>query len=94
MVTPIADVRWRQRTRVRGKVRSLRVQPWGDAGTTECVVVDDTGGLVVVFLGRRWVAGIHPGTILEAEGTVGEHDGRPAMINPDYEIVVPDPVPA
>jgi RecG-like helicase len=84
---PIAEVRWRDRARVKGRVRSLRVQPWAGAPTIECVLVDDTGGLIIVFLGRRWIAGIRPGTVLIAEGMVGEHNGRPAIINPEYEIV-------
>ena len=84
---PIAEVRWRERARVKGRVRSLRVQPWAGTPTVECVVLDDTGGLVVVFLGRRWIAGIQPGTVLTVEGMVGEHNGRPAIINPDFELV-------
>ena len=84
---PIAEVRWRERARVKGRVRSLRVQPWAGTPTVECVVLDDSGGLVVVFLGRRWIAGIHPGTVLTVEGMIGEHNGRPAMINPDFELV-------
>jgi hypothetical protein len=48
--------------------------------------MDSTGGLVVVFLGRREVAGIHCGTHLVVEGMVGEHGGRLAILNPDYEI--------
>jgi RecG-like helicase len=86
-VVKIADVRWRERARVKGRVRSLRVNPWAGAPTVECVLVDDTGGLIAVFLGRRWIAGIRPGSVLIAEGMVGEHNHRPAIINPDYEIV-------
>jgi len=84
---PIAEVRWRERARVAGRVRSLRVRPWGDAPTLECVLLDDTGGLIVVFLGRRKVAGIRPGTRLVVEGTVGSHDGHPAIVNPEYDFL-------
>jgi hypothetical protein len=83
----IAEVSWRERARVRGRVRSLRVQPWAGTPTVECVVLDDTGGLVAIFLGRRWIAGIQPGTVLTLEGMIGEHKGQPAMINPDFELV-------
>jgi hypothetical protein len=48
--------------------------------------MDPTGGVVVVFLGRREVAGIHCGTHLVVEGMVGEHGGRLAILNPEYEI--------
>ena len=86
---PIAEVPWRERARVAGRVRSLRVRPWGDAPTLECVLVDDTGGLIVVFLGRRKVAGIRPGTRLVVEGTVGSHGGHPAIVNPEYDFLDP-----
>jgi len=86
-IVPIAEVRWRERARVRGRVRSLRVQPWAGAPTVECVLIDETGGMVVVFLGRRWIPGVRPGTVLTVEGMVGDHNGRPAIINPDYEIL-------
>jgi hypothetical protein len=66
-------------------VRSVRVQPWADVATLECVLRDSTGGIVLVFLGRREVAGIRPGVHLTAEGMIGEHNGRLAILNPVYE---------
>ena len=84
-VSPIGETRWRERARVSGRVRSVRVQPWSGVATLECVLRDDTGGIVLVFLGRREIAGIRPGVHLTAEGMVGEHDGRLAILNPVYE---------
>ena len=43
-----------------------------------------TGDLSLVFLGRRQVGGVTPGTILTANGVIGTHRNRPAMLNPDY----------
>ena len=86
-VVPIAEIRWRERARVAGRVRSMRIQPWGGVPTLECTLVDATGGVAVVFLGRREVAGIHPGTCLAVEGMVGEHNGRLAILNPTYDFV-------
>jgi RecG-like helicase len=90
-VTPtrIADVQWRQAVCVSGRVRSIRVQPRADVPTLECVLDDGTGGLSVVFLGRRHVAGIHLGTVLCVSGRVGAHHGRLAILNPDYEFLFP-----
>jgi RecG-like helicase len=85
--TPIADVVWRERVTVAGRVRSVRVQPWGGAPTLECTLVDRTGGVAVVFLGRREVAGVRPGTRLRASGVAGAHDGRLAILNPVYELL-------
>lgn len=81
----IGDTRWRQRARVSGRVRSVRVQPWSGVASLECTLRDATGGLVLVFLGRREVAGMRPGVHLQAEGMIGEHNGRLAILNPDYE---------
>jgi amino acid transporter len=83
----IATVTYRQRARVAGKVRSQRVQPWAGVATLECVLVDNTGGIVVVFLGRKHVAGLAPGVRVVVEGTVGQHGGRLAILNPEYRIL-------
>ncbi len=83
---PIADVEYRKRANIRGRIRSLRVRPWGDSPTLEVVVVDDTGGITLVFLARRQLAGVHPGTVMRAEGMVGAHQRRLAMLNPIYEL--------
>jgi len=84
---PVTDVVWRARAKVAGRVRSLRVQPWSGVPTLECTLVDATGGINVVFLGRRHVAGIHPGTRMVVEGMVGGHGGRLAILNPDYRLL-------
>jgi amino acid transporter len=85
---PIGAVRFRQHVRVEGRVRSLRVQPRAEVPTLECVLVDDTGALSLVFLGRRSIAGIDVGVRLRAEGTAGESCGRLAILNPEYELLV------
>lgn len=87
VVVPIGQVRWRERAKVRGRVRSMRVQPWAGVASLECVIVDDTGGLVLVFLGRRQVAGIELGRYVIAWGMLGEHRGYLAILNPQFEIV-------
>jgi hypothetical protein len=84
---PVAEVEWRSRAKVAGRVRSLRVQPWAGVPTLEGTLVDDTGGISVVFLGRRHVAGIRPGTRMVVEGMVGDHAGRLAILNPDYRLL-------
>jgi hypothetical protein len=85
--TRIIDARWRRRVKVVGRVRSVRVAPQHDAPTLEVVLVDETGALSIVFLGRRAVAGIDVGTRLLVEGTVGTHKARLAVLNPRYQIL-------
>jgi amino acid transporter len=82
----IADVQWRHRVRVTGTVSALRVQPVSGTCNLECTLVDHTGGISVLFLGRRTLAGIEIGTNLTVEGMVVDHRGRLAILNPVYEI--------
>jgi len=84
---PIGEVRWREEARIRGKVRSMRVRPWADVATLECVVADETGGLLLVFLGRRQVAGLGLGRELIAAGTVSAQRGYLAILNPVVELL-------
>jgi hypothetical protein len=65
----------------------MRVQPWADVASLECVVVDPTGGVLLVFLGRRRIPGLELGRALEAEGTVGESRGYLAVLNPEIELI-------
>ncbi|HEX3980401.1 MAG TPA: amino acid permease [Acidimicrobiales bacterium] len=85
---PIAELAWRTRTRIAGRVKTLRVQPWAQAQSLECVLVDSSGHAVtLVFLGRRSISGIRSGSLLIAEGMVGKHHNRLAIINPTYELL-------
>jgi len=79
---PIVEAQPRQHVRLAGRVRALRVQPLKGVPTLECTVVDSTGEMVVVFLGRREIAGVKIGTRLAVEGTVGTHLGKRAILNP------------
>ncbi len=85
---PIGSVRVRQRAKVAGRIRSVRVQPGAGISSLECTLADATGQLTLVFQGRRLVPGIQPGAKLLAEGMVGERNHRLAMINPHYTILV------
>lgn len=88
---PIAEVRWRDIGTVEGTVRSVRARPWaGNVSTLECTIVDGTGGIELVFLGRRSIPGISLGTRIRAWGRVGAHHARLAILNPVYELLAPD----
>jgi hypothetical protein len=93
--TPIAALQHRQAARVAGRIHSVRIQPWSGALALECTLTDASGAeLLVVFLGRREVAGVRNGTQLVVEGMVGERRGRLAMLNPRYELLsVPESEP-
>ena len=84
---PIADAHWRERVKVAGKVRSVRVAPLHDAPTVELILVDGTASISVLFLGRRRIAGVGVGTRMAVEGTVGIHKTRLAILNPSYQLL-------
>jgi RecG-like helicase len=84
---PIIDASWRRRVTIAGRVRSMRVAPQHDSPTLELVLVDDTGAISVVFLGRRSLAGVQVGTAMTVEGMVGIHKARLAILNPAYRLL-------
>lgn len=87
-VVPIGSTRWRQRVRVAGRVKAIRVQPWADeVASLELTLADDTGGITVVFLGRRRIGGIDLGTHLVAEGMTSTHNGLLTILNPEYQLL-------
>jgi hypothetical protein len=87
---PIGNVQWRHRATVEGRVRSVYVGPVSGSPALECELYDGTGGLTLVFLGRRSIPGIEPGAKMRVEGMVGEMEGYLAMTNPQYVLLPRD----
>ena len=85
--TPIGEAQWRQRVRVAGKIRSVRVPTGGATANLECTLVDSSGAILLVFQGRRRIPGIQQGARLVAQGMVGAWEGRLAILNPEYELI-------
>jgi hypothetical protein len=85
--TRIASLGSRQRSTVAGRVRAIRVQPWGGNPALECTLADETGSITVVFFGRREIGGVRLGTIMSVTGVAGEHHGMRAILNPEYAII-------
>ena len=86
----IKNATHRQITAVEGRIRSVEVSPIAGNPALRCELVDDTGGVTLLFYGRRSIAGIEPGVKLRAEGRVGEYKGHLAIANPLYTIEPPD----
>jgi amino acid transporter len=85
--TAIHELHPRQRARVSGRVRSVRVQAGAGVPSVECTIADRTGQLLLVFQGRRRVPGIEPGSKLVVEGMVGERGRHIVMVNPLFTIL-------
>ncbi|WP_084316555.1 amino acid permease [Actinospica robiniae] len=86
---PIAvrEVRWRNRATLEGRIRSVYVGPVSGSPALEAELYDETGGITLVFLGRRSIPGIEPGAKIRVEGMVGETEGYLAMTNPSYRLL-------
>jgi amino acid transporter len=89
-VVPIADVGYRHRARVEGRIRSIRLSPIAGSPALLAELCDATGGLTLMFYGRRHIAGLEPGAPVRVEGMLGEHNGHLAMANPTYELLPVD----
>lgn len=87
-VIPIADVKWRETVKVAGRVKALRVQPWADqVASLELTLADSTGGVTVVFFGRRTLGGVTLGSHLIVEGMTSEHHHLLTILNPSYQLL-------
>ena len=86
-VQTIADVPVRGRVTVQGTLRTVTLRPRGGVPVLEAELYDGSATLTLLWLGRRRIAGIHPGRMLRVVGRVGEQDDGPVMFNPRYELL-------
>lgn len=84
---PISAVRWRNRATLEGRIRSVYVSPVSGSPALEAELYDETGGITLVFLGRRAIPGVEPGARIRVNGMVGETEGYLAMANPTYVLL-------
>ena len=90
VTTTIGAMKPREEATVAGQIASLRVVPSNHGSPwLEATVQDGTGALVVLWTGRRRIAGIRPGARLIVTGrpTPAGHTGRPTLYNPVYELL-------
>ncbi len=87
--TPIGELDWRERVVVEGRIASVRVTPICDSPALACELFDETGGVVVLFYGRRQIPGVVPGRRMRVTGRVGNVEGQLAIANPSYELLAP-----
>jgi hypothetical protein len=76
----------RQRATVEGRIRRVRLQPLADSPLLVCELVDSTGGLELLFYGRRSIPGMVTGSRVTASGITQSHHGTLAIANPRYEL--------
>ena len=84
--TAIVDLVDRSQATVSGTVRSVTLRPRANLPALVAEVDDGSQRLNLVWLGRRRIGGIVPGTHLSAHGRVTFSHGIPTIFNPAYEI--------
>ena len=84
--TPIDALANRKDASVCGAVRSVTLRPRVNVPALVVELYDGGKTLNLVWLGRRRIAGIVPGTYLTAHGLVTYRHGIPTIFNPAYEI--------
>lgn len=85
---PIAGCQRGRPARVCGTIRSVAIRPRAKTPTLEAEVYDGTGHLTLVWLGRRHLAGVEVGRMIEASGRVTCPADRPVMFNPSYSLLL------
>ena len=84
--TPIVDLVDRSEANVCGAVRSVTLRPRTNVPALVAEIYDGSKTLNLIWLGRRRIGGVVPGTYLNAHGRVTYQHGIPTIFNPAYEI--------
>jgi amino acid transporter len=88
-VTPIGSLHEPGRTTVEGRVRVVEVRSVERNSVLVAEISDSTGDLTAMFYGRSRIPGLMCGARVRFRGPVGIKGGAPVMINPAYELIVP-----
>ena len=85
--TAIADCTNRSYVRIAGSIRTVTLRPRGGVPALEAELYDGSGIVELVWLGRRRIAGVEPGTHIVARGRLTQFEGRQTVFNPLYELL-------
>jgi amino acid transporter len=83
----LASVPLRSRVTLSGEVTAVRVVPRAGSPSLEVTLNDGSGAVLLIFTGRRRIAGIEPGRALQVEGVPREERGRIIVMNPRYTLM-------
>ena len=86
----VSDVEPRQEVTAAGEITFLRIVPRPDGSPwLEATISDGTGSLVVMWTGRRSIAGIRGGQriVVTGRGANTGPGGRLLIYNPRYELL-------
>jgi hypothetical protein len=69
-----------------GTLRAVTLRPRGGVSALEAELYDGSATVTLVWLGRRRIAGIQPGSRLTVHGRLSCQDGKRVLYNPRYEL--------
>jgi len=72
---------------LQGRIRSVESSSIAASPAYRAELCDESGGVTLLFYGRRKIEGLDPGALVRVERLVGERHGYLAMANPSYEIL-------
>jgi hypothetical protein len=84
--TPIAEAVDREKVVVAGTLKHVTLRPRSGTPALEAELYDGSSSVIVVWLGRRRIAGIEPGVTLTVQGRLSTQDGVRVIYNPRYEL--------
>lgn len=84
--TPLGELRARAIETTGGRVSYVEVSPHDAPARLTVRVVDPSGAIDCVFLGRRMIAGLEPGATVGLVGRVAPTSDVPVIFNPRYEL--------
>jgi hypothetical protein len=87
--TPVSTIKRGEFVVVTGRLRSVVYTPRTNLPTLEAELFDGSDLVILVWLGRRHIAGIEPGRTVTAKGRVAIRDDRKVIYNPYYELEAP-----
>ena len=83
----IAECTDRRPVRLRGTLKTVTLRPRGGVPALEAELFDGSDSIMLVWLGRREIAAVTPGRLLEVEGRIGRHGGDRVIYNPRYTLM-------
>lgn len=84
--TPVGSCPAREQVCVAGTLQSVKLCPRGGVPTLTAELYDGSGTVLLIWLGRRRIAGIEPGQTLIARGRLADLEGSGVIYNPRYEL--------
>jgi hypothetical protein len=85
----IVDLPPRVEGTVVGEITSLRIVPRAGSPSLEATITDGTGSVLLVWTGRRKIAGVAPGKriVVSGRGAPTGPKRRLLIFNPSYELL-------